>query len=86
MKKTCLDAFNPIYVGESRANQFDRFLFYETLVTNNKVVLTNNHFLDCIELSRGDLPSLFRLLDKKMKYQFSVILFQSVILNILKKM
>lgn len=64
MKKTCLDVFNPIFVGESRANQFDKSLFYETLLTNDKIVLTNGHFLDCVELSTNSLPKLLSLLDK----------------------
>lgn len=64
MKKTCLDAFNPIHVGTKRANQFDKSLFYETFVTNDKIVLTNDHFLDCIELSENELSTLFRLLEK----------------------
>ncbi|KJD42289.1 hypothetical protein [Paenibacillus terrae] len=64
MKKTCLDAFNPIYFGEAKANQFDKNLFYETLVTNDKIVLANDHFLDCVELSAKSLPRLFRLLEK----------------------
>lgn len=65
MKKTCLDAVNPIFLGQpNRVNQFDKNLFFETLLTNDKIVLTNNHFLDCIELSDNDLPRLFRLLEK----------------------
>lgn len=64
MKKTCLDAYNPIFFGDKRANQFDKNLFFETLVTNDKIVLTNNHFLECVELSENCLPELFTLLEK----------------------
>lgn len=29
--------------------------FYDTLLTNDKIVLTGNHFLDCVILSNSEL-------------------------------
>lgn len=65
MKITYFDAINFIYLGTERDNQLDGPLFYETLLTNDKIV-TGNHFLDCVNLSNSEL-NLERgmLLEKK---------------------
>ncbi|BFH62574.1 hypothetical protein PAJ34TS1_31660 [Paenibacillus azoreducens] len=49
-----------------RANQLDVPLFYETLLTNDKTVLTGNHFLDYVNLSNSELNlERGKLLEKK---------------------
>lgn len=64
MKKTYLDCLNPIFFDEEKANQFDKNLFFETLLISDKVILTNEHFLDCIEHSKDSVSSLLNLLEK----------------------
>lgn len=49
-----------------RSNQLDGSLFYKTLLTNDKIVLTGNNSLGCVNLSNSEF-NLERgmLLEKK---------------------
>ena len=53
-----------MYIGSKLSNEFEKYMFYEALTTSDHIILTNDHILDLLDLSKNEDKQVIRLLEK----------------------